>query len=156
MGSSPQNGKGQCGFCFQKKNNNNKKQVQNYCPISLLPVSSKIFERLLYDCMFTLKKNNNFMAPFCGWGSTASRLEPFRGSSLLLTTKFPEISGTHFINLERIKGWVNLGATRWFWTQDPWIVNPVPWQLYHCSNFTENSLIFQNHSGFKPGDSCTN
>ena len=23
-----------------------------------------------------LKKNNNFMAPFYGWGSTASRLEP--------------------------------------------------------------------------------
>ena len=27
-------------------------------------------------------KKNNFMAPFCGWGSTASRLEPLRGSSL--------------------------------------------------------------------------
>ena len=26
---------------------------------------------------FTLKKEN-FMAPFYGWGSTASRLEPFR------------------------------------------------------------------------------
>ena len=95
--------KGQCGWLlFSKKKK--KKQVQNYCPISLLPVSSKIFERLLYDCMFTLKKKNNFMAPFCGWGSTASRLEPFRGGSLLFTTKFPEISGTHFINLGRIKG----------------------------------------------------
>ena len=31
------------------------------------------------------------MAPFYGWGSTASRLEPLRGGSLLLTTKFPEI-----------------------------------------------------------------
>ena len=27
------------------------------------------------------------MAPFCGWGSTASRLEPLRGGSLLFTTK---------------------------------------------------------------------
>ena len=35
------------------------------------------------------------MAPFYGWGSTASRLEPLRGGSLLFTTKFPEISGTH-------------------------------------------------------------
>ena len=98
--------KGQCGFCFPKKNKKNKKQVQNYCPISLLPVLSKIFERLLYDCMFTFKKKkkNNFMAPFCGWGSTTSRLEPFPGGSLLFTTKFPEISGTHFINLRRIKG----------------------------------------------------
>ena len=32
----------------------------------------------------------NFMAPFYGWGSTASRLQPLRGSSLLFTTKFPE------------------------------------------------------------------
>ena len=35
------------------------------------------------------------MAPFSGWGSTASRLEPLRGGSLLFTSKFPEIPGTH-------------------------------------------------------------
>ena len=45
------------------------------------------------------KKLKNFMAPFYGWGSTASRLEPLRGGSLLFTTKFPEITGTHFIEL---------------------------------------------------------
>ena len=28
------------------------------------------------------------MAPFHGWGSTAPRLEPLRGGSLLFTTKF--------------------------------------------------------------------
>ena len=33
------------------------------------------------------------MAPFYGWSSTASRLEPLRGGSLLFTTKFPEIPG---------------------------------------------------------------
>ena len=42
------------------------------------------------------------MAPFYGWGSTASRLQPLRGGSLLFTTQFPEIPGTHFIDLE---GW---------------------------------------------------
>ena len=42
--------------------------------------------------MYVLEKKN-FMAPFCGWGSTASRLEPLRGGSLLFTTKFPEIPG---------------------------------------------------------------
>ena len=52
---------------------------------------------------YSLKKKN-FMAPFYGWGSTASRLEPLRGGSLLLTTKFPEIPGTHFIDLGRMKG----------------------------------------------------
>ena len=44
------------------------------------------------------------MASFYGWGSTASRLEPRRGGSLLFTNKSPEISGTHFIDLGRMKG----------------------------------------------------
>ena len=65
-------------------------------------------------------------APFYRWGSIASKLEPLWGGSLLFTTKLQEIPGTHFINLRRMKGWVNLGATQWFWTQDPWIGNPVP------------------------------
>ena len=43
------------------------------------------------------------MAPFYGWGSTASRLEPLQGGSLLSTTKFPEIPGTHFIDLGSMK-----------------------------------------------------
>ena len=54
------------------------------------------------------------MAPFYGWGSTASRLEPLRGGSLLFTIKFPEISGTHFIDLGRMIGGVDLGDTQWF------------------------------------------
>ena len=44
-------------------------------------------------CMFK-KKFLNFMAPFYGWRSTASRLEPLQGGSLVFTTKFPE-TGTH-------------------------------------------------------------
>ena len=48
-------------------------------------------------------KKKNFMAPFYGWGSTASRLEPLQGGSLLFTTKFPE-TGTHFIDLGKMKG----------------------------------------------------
>ena len=48
------------------------------------------------------------MAPFYGWGSTASRLEPFRGGSLHFTTKFPDMPGAHFIDLGRMKGWVDL------------------------------------------------
>ena len=46
------------------------------------------------------------------WGSTASRLEPLRGDSLLFIIKFPEIPGTHLIELGKTKGWVDLGATR--------------------------------------------
>ena len=55
----------------------------------------------------TFLKKTNFMAPFYGWGSTASRLEPLRGGSLLFTTKFPEVPGTHFIDLERMTNFQN-------------------------------------------------
>ena len=44
------------------------------------------------------------MAPFYGWNSAASRLEPLRGGGLLFTTEFSEISGTHFTDLRRMKG----------------------------------------------------
>ena len=44
------------------------------------------------------------MAPFYGWGSTASRLHPLRGGSVRFTIQFPEIPGTHFIDLLRMKG----------------------------------------------------
>ena len=43
------------------------------------------------------------MAPFYGWGSTASSLEPLRGGSLRFTAKFPGIPGTHFTDLGRMK-----------------------------------------------------
>ena len=61
-----------------------------------------------------------------GCGSIASWLvEPLRGGGLLFPTKFPEIPGTHFIDLRGMKGCVNLGAIQWFSTQDPWIGNPA-------------------------------
>ena len=63
------------------------------------------------------------MAPIYGWGSTAPKLEPLWGGCLLYNTKFPEIPGTHFINLGKMKGWVDLGATEWFWPRDSWIAN---------------------------------
>ena len=42
------------------------------------------------------------MAPFYGWGSTASRLEPLQGGSLLFTTKFPETPGTVLSKLSHL------------------------------------------------------
>ena len=41
---------------------NNKEELKNYRPISLLPVSSKIFERLLYDSMFKFFTENNLIS----------------------------------------------------------------------------------------------
>ena len=40
--------------------------------------------------------------------------EPVRRSSVLFTTKFPDIPGTHLIDLDRVKVLVDLGATKWF------------------------------------------
>ena len=40
--------------------------------------------------------------------------------------QFPEFPGTHFIDLGRMKGWVDFGATQWFWSRDPSIGNPAP------------------------------
>ena len=44
------------------------------------------------------------VAPFYGCSSATSRLKPRRGGSLLFATKFPEILGTHFIDLGKMKG----------------------------------------------------
>ena len=44
------------------------------------------------------------MGPFYGWGSTALRLVPLQGASLHFSTKVPDIPGTHFIDLGRMKG----------------------------------------------------
>ena len=76
----------------------------------VLSVLSSIYDPFGFGAPFLLKRKQiiqktlNFMAPFYGWGSTASRLEPLRGGSLLFTTKFPEVPGTHSNDLGRMKG----------------------------------------------------
>ena len=64
----------------------------------------------------TKKKKKKTMAPFYGWGSTGSRLEPLRGGSLLFTTTFPEIPATHVIDHGRMSQ---------FWSQ-PVVLNTGP------------------------------
>ena len=51
-----------------------------------MEVAKNVLEFLDLQLKFHKKKQNNFMAPFYGWGSTASRLEPLQGGSLLFTT----------------------------------------------------------------------
>ena len=76
-------------------------------------MSNAMTVKCIVTWMYVGKKRKNiFMASFYGWGSTTSRLKPLRGGSLLFTTKFPEIPGTHFINLRRMKGRVNLEPTQ--------------------------------------------
>ena len=91
-----------------KKNNERKQdfstlsQISNYHGILIKIYSVSQIQPVVTG--ISNLKQINFMAPFYGWGSTASRLEPLQGGSLLFTTKFPEIPGTHFIDLGRMKG----------------------------------------------------
>ena len=63
------------------------------------------------------------LLPFVRKGQ--SYKEPLWKYSLLLTTQSSGVPGTHLMDLGRMKGWVDFGATQWFWTQVLWIRNPV-------------------------------
>ena len=83
------------------------------------------------------------MAPFCGLCSTASRLH------LHFTTKFLEIPGLYFIDLGRMKGWVDLGAMQWSCGDHVYI-----YEEWHCEvnlgqlarNFEARQTLFKNVS----------
>ena len=53
--------------------------------------------------LFFKKKKKALWTLFYGRGSTVSRPKRLQGGSLLFTTKFPEIPGTHFIYLRKMK-----------------------------------------------------
>ena len=89
---------------------------------------SKHSKHVFYACIKQVviqKFKKKLYDPVLQWGSTASRLEPLQWGSLLFTTKFPETPMTHLIDLGRMKCWVDLGATQWFWTRDPWISESI-------------------------------
>ena len=92
------------------------------------------------------------MASFYGWSSTASRLEPLRGGSLLFTIKSPEISGTHFIDLGRMKGWVDIGATPYLQRLQMAAsrLNQSIFQLTHCFIIAYELIIYQIKTSCKP------
>ena len=96
--------------------------------------SLKRFWEVLY------KKGGNICFSFCRYISSYIKLYgPFlwMGFNCLKATAtsrrqftfyhwVPRYSGTHFIDLGRMKGWVDLGATQWFWSRDSWIRSPAP------------------------------
>ena len=74
---------------------------------------------------YTYKKN--LMVRFYEWDWTASMLQSHYDEAVYFSPlSSRKIPCTHLIDLGRIKDWVDLGATQWFWTREPWIRNPVP------------------------------
>ena len=82
-----------------------------------------VFSQIGSSRWFLVKKN--FMAPIYGWSWTTSRLQLLPGGNWLFTTKSPEISGTHLIDLGRMKDWVNQGPPSGF-EHGTQIGNPAP------------------------------
>ena len=62
MGRSPKNVKRPMWFLFSKKKKKKQETSKELLPISLLRASSKIFERLLYDSMFTFFTENSLIS----------------------------------------------------------------------------------------------
>ena len=60
----------------------NKQSLKNYRPISLLPICSKIFERFIYNKMFTFFIQNSLISP----NHSEFRLEDSCVNQLLTTT----------------------------------------------------------------------
>ena len=42
---------------------NDKRSVNNYCPVSLLPICGKVFERIIYNNVFLFLEDNKLLAP---------------------------------------------------------------------------------------------
>ena len=77
----------------------------------------------------------NFVTPFRF--NCLKSTEPLQGGIFLFLTQFREISGTNLINLGRMKGWFDLGATPSLWKQGHWTGNPAPepidqFLFFHC------------------------
>ena len=52
--------KGNIVSCYKK---GDKQNLKNYRPVSLLPICGKIFERLIFNEMFSFFLSNNLLAP---------------------------------------------------------------------------------------------
>ena len=76
------------------------------------------------SCITLLFLKKKLYGPFLWMGFKCLKAtEPLRGDNLLFTTRCLGGPSTHLIDLRKMKCWVDLRATQWFWTQDPWIGN---------------------------------
>ena len=97
-------------------------------------------------CLLIKNKKNYDPVLWMGFNCLEARATTRR--QFTFTTKFPQIPGPHFTDLDRMKGWIDLGATQWFWTRHLWIGNPALYPLGHCSiraNVQKSYHIYTYH-----------
>ena len=115
------------------------------CAISCSLFSNVTLKKLIRT-LFSVGFCDSSICTFLRMGFNYSKpKEPLKGDILLFTTKSPWVPSTHFINLEKMKGWVNLGATQWFWTQD-WrssilTTKPMPHVFCYVFSLSCNCLL---------------
>ena len=83
------------------------------------------------------------MAPFYGWGSTASRLQPLQGGSLLFTIQFPESPGTHHLTGKTppLSPQDNIASINWLVFQHLLILKLISCQVFkHLAGMNQNCM----------------
>ena len=84
----------------------------NFKLLSFLLLLLLLFFELLHSNQKAcLKLKKKLYGPFFWMGFNCLKARATSRRQFTFTTKFPEISGTHFTDLGRMKGWVDLGAT---------------------------------------------
>ena len=96
-----------------------------------------------------LVKKKNFIAPFYGWGLTASRLELLHGGSLLFTTKFPDITRTYFTRKDDRLSWpwsqpVVLNTGPLDWESRAFTTRPLPWECWWKIVSSHRKTVFED------------
>ena len=108
---------------------------RNECRRNIFPIKTETPPQNLFWSLWEpvvkpwmLKKNfKKLYGPFFLWmGFNCLKATATSRRQFTFYHWVPRYSGTHFINLGRRKGWVDLGATQWFWTWNPSIGNPAP------------------------------
>ena len=89
-------------FSFDRNNKSRSSAFRNFLFYQNIICFGGVMNLFLFHVMFFIKK---------GWFPAKTATEPLWRGSLVFTIKLPEISGTHLINLEWMKRWVDLGAT---------------------------------------------
>ena len=88
------------------------------------------------------------MAPFYGWGSTASRLQPLRGGSLLFSIQFPEIPNKNITtNIFRIQAYESIMCGYFFIGFIDFMLKGKTeyTNLFSPNNFKKNDDIILNY-----------